>query len=124
MNPDNQPFKFPTTLYQLVEETFKLYEERKNTCSDEMTNDENNYANCLIFILKKYHLWPLMKVKKFKDRSDIVLLHNSYLRKNVVNFKELYEQCRSVVLDFSKECNNKDVDAILNGSPKNKSHDL
>ena len=118
MNPNNQPFKFPTNLYQLVEETFKLYEERKNTCCDEMSNDENNYANCLIFILKKYHLWPLMKVKKFKGRSDIVLLHNSYLRKNVENFKELYEQCRSVVLDFTMECNNNIVVTYANSIPE------
>lgn len=111
MTTESAAFKFPTNLYQLIDETFKLYEERKmisSNCS-EVSGDytmNNSYANCLILLLKKYHLWPLMKVKKFKDRSDIVLLHNSYIRNNVDNFKELYEQCRSVVLDFSLENNN------------------
>ena len=111
MTTETAVFKFPTNLYQLIDETFKLYEERKmisSNCS-EVSGDytmNNSYANCLILLLKKYHLWPLMKVKKFKDRSDIVLLHNSYIRNNVDNFKELYEQCRSVVLDFSLENNN------------------
>ena len=100
MTSDNSTIKFPTNLYQLIEETFKTYEERKANGGD------NNYANCLISLLKKYHLWPMMKVKKFKGRDDIVLLHNTYLRKNVDNFKELYEQCRSVVLDFSLNNNN------------------
>jgi hypothetical protein len=119
MTTDSSSFKFPTNLYQLIDDTFKLYEERKGISSncngncnenegDHTMNDNNNnsYANCLIILLKKYHLWPLMKVKKFKDRSDIVLLHNSYIRNNVDNFKELYEQCRSVVLDFSLNYNN------------------
>ena len=115
MNTDCSAFKFPTNLYQLIEETFKIYEERKvigNNGIDEnggdavMADNNNSYANCLILLLKKYHLWPFMKVKKFKGRGDIVLLHNTYLRKNVDNFKELYEQCRSVVLDFSLNCNN------------------
>jgi len=100
MTSDNSTFQFPTNLYQLIEETFKTYEERN------VIGENNNYANCLISLLKKYHLWPLMKVKKFKGRDDIVLLHNTYSRKNVDNFKELYEQCRSVVLDFSLNNNN------------------
>jgi len=117
MNPDSSTFKFPTNLYQLVEETFKLYEERNLVCCD-VPNDENNYANCLISLLKKYHFWPLMKVKKFRGRGDIVLLHNSYLRNNVENFKELYEQCRSVVLDFSMNCNNNIVVTYANSIPE------
>ena len=85
MTSDNSTIKFPTNLYQLIEETFKTYEERK------VIGEDNNYANCLISLLKKYHLWPLMKVKKFKGRDDIVLLHNTYSRKNVDNFKELWD---------------------------------
>jgi hypothetical protein len=103
--------KFPTNLYQVIDETFKLYEERKLNCactaeSNIEVEDNITYANCLISLLKKYHLWPMMKVKKFKGRSDIVLLHNTYIRNNVDNFKELYEQCRSIVLDFSLNNNN------------------
>jgi hypothetical protein len=117
MNSDSTTFQFPTNLYQLVEETFKIYEERKLINCDNM-KDDNSYANCLILLLKKYHLWPFMKVKKFKGRSDIVLLHNTYLRKNVDNFKELYEQCRSVVLDFSLDCNNNIVVTYANSIPE------
>jgi hypothetical protein len=105
--------KFPTNLYQVIDETFKLYEERKLNCActaesniEVEVEDNITYANCLISLLKKYHLWPMMKVKKFKGRSDIVLLHNTYIRNNVDNFKELYEQCRSIVLDFSLNNNN------------------
>ncbi len=129
MTTDCSAFKFPTNLYQLVEETFKIYEERNaataataaansNNCDVVMNDDNNSYANCLIFLLKKYHLWPFMKVKKFKDRSDIVLLHNTYIRNNVENFKELYEQCRSVVLDFSLNCNNNIVVTYANSIPE------
>ena len=117
MTTDCTAFKFPTNLYQLVEETFKIYEERNN-CDGVMIDNNNSYANCLIILLKKYHLWPFMKVKKFKDRGDIVLLHNTYLRKNVENFKELYEQCRSVVLDFSLNCNNNIVVTYANSIPE------
>jgi hypothetical protein len=115
--------KFPTNLYQLIDETFKLYEERKSNCvatgvCDIETDNNISYANCLISLLKKYHLWPMMKVKKFKERSDIVLLHNTYIRNNVDNFKELYEQCRSIVLDFSLNCNNNIVVTYANSIPE------
>lgn len=119
------PVKFPTNLYQLIEETFKLYEERYTSEAKDATGDasiepdsKNSYANCLITLLKKYHLWPMMKVKKFKGRSDIVLLHNTYIRNNVDNFKELYEQCRSIVLDFSLNCNNNIVVTYANSIPE------
>ena len=102
---------FVPTLYNLIDETFKLYEANAAIAT-------NSYANCLISLLKKYHLWPMMKVKKFKGRSDIVLLHNTYIRNNVDNFKELYEQCRSVVLDFSLERNNNVVVTYANSIPE------
>lgn len=121
MNSVCSPIPFPTavadavpfvpTLYSLIDETFKLYEANA-------ANAANSYANCLISLLKKYHLWPMMKVKKFKGRSDIVLLHNTYIRNNVDNFKELYEQCRSVVLDFSLERNNNVVVTYANSIPE------
>lgn len=103
------------TLYSLIDETFKLYEANAANAANA---DKNSYANCLITLLKKYHLWPLMKVKKFRGRSDIVLLHNSYIRNNVDNFKELYEQCRSVVLDFSLERNYNVVVTYANSIPE------
>lgn len=135
--------RFPTNLYQLIEETFSLYEQRNamkaqsvecetresiETCetqescetreTSETRETRETHANCLISLLKKYHLWPMMKVKKFKGRSDIVLLHNTYIRNNVDDFKELYEQCRSVVLDFSLNCNNNIVVTYANSIPE------
>ena len=119
------PVIIPTNLYQLIDETFKLYEERNTGACDtgeasvpNNSYSNNSYSNCLISLLKKYHLWPMMKVKKFKGRSDIVLLHNTYIRNNVDNFKELYEQCRSIVLDFSLNCNNNIVVTYANSIPE------
>ena len=117
MNSTCSPMTFPATatvptLYNLIDETFKLYE------ANAANADKNSYANCLITLLKKHHVWPLMKVKKFKGRSDIVLLHNSYIRNNIDNFKELYEQCRSVVLDFSLERNYNIVVTYANSIPE------
>jgi hypothetical protein len=124
MNSNCSPNTFPTavaantvvppvapTLYSLIDETFKLYETNAG-------NENNSYANCLITLLKKHHVWPLIKVKKFKGRSDIVLLHNSYIRNNIDNFKELYEQCRSIVLDFTLERNNNVVVTYANSIPE------
>ena len=53
MNSDSTTFQFPTNLYQLVEETFKIYEEHKLINCDNM-KDDYSYANCLILLLKKY----------------------------------------------------------------------
>lgn len=80
----------PTNISELVQ---KVYDERDNS--------SETYANSLIKVLRKYHLWPAMQVKKFKDNENLVLLHNTYQRDDVGHFKELYDQCRSIVLDFS-----------------------
>ena len=98
----------PTNLYELVQETYKEYEAR---------NHEETYANCLLAVLKKHHLWPSMQIKKFKGRTDIVLLHNTYKRNDVLAYKELYEQCRSVVLDFTLSVNNNVVVTYANSIP-------
>jgi hypothetical protein len=89
---------FPTNINQLVTETFTHYNN---------TQDNNgSYANSLISTLKKNRLWPNIKVKKYKNNEDLVLLHNNYKMGDVYDYKELYEQCRSVVLDFSLSNNN------------------
>jgi hypothetical protein len=99
--------KFPTNLYELIEETYREYEKKQDT-----------YANCLLVVLKKYHLWPSMQIKKFKGRHDIVLLHNTYKRNDVEAYKELYHQCRSVVLDFTLSINNNVVVTYANSIPE------
>lgn len=70
---------------------------------EKYNNNSGNlkYSDCILNIFKEYHYYPLLKVKKFKNNENLVLIHNSYKRDNVDNFKQLYEECRSVVLDFS-----------------------
>ena len=88
-------YQMPTNLYELVTEAI-----------NDKENSNETYANTLIKVLKKYHLWPAMQVKKFKDSESLVLLHNTYKRDDTVSFQKLYDQCRSVVLDFSLSCGN------------------
>jgi hypothetical protein len=94
----------PDSLESIVKEVF-------NKCTD------NNYPNTLIEILKNNHFWPSIKVKKFKNNNFLCLLHNSYKRDDVSEFQELYDNCRSVVLDFSKSIGNNVVISITNSIP-------
>lgn len=57
-------------------------------------------SDALLAILRKNHFWPALQMKKFFDRSGLVLLHNTYKRVDVDHFRSLYDQCRSVVLDL------------------------
>lgn len=67
------------------------------------TTETKEYSKTLINILKRHNYWPALQVKKFKGQKNIILLHNSYIREDIEEFKELYEQCRSVILDFEAE---------------------
>jgi len=96
----------PTNLTQLIEKTYSNYD------------GNTTYANTLINTLKKYHFWPNIKVKKFKDNEDIVLLHTNYKMSDICEYKELYEQCRSIVLDFTLSCNNNVVVTYANSIPR------
>ena len=96
----------PTNLTQLIEKTYGNYD------------GNTTYANTLINTLKKYHFWPNIKVKKFKNNDDIVLLHNNYKMNDIYEYKELYEQCRSIVLDFTLSCNNNVVVTYANSIPR------
>jgi len=88
------------------------------------TYDSNaTYANNLISVLKKYHFWPNIKVKKFKNNDELVLLHNNYKMGNVLEYKNLYEECRSIVLDITLSCNNNIVVTYANSIPRRISYD-
>jgi hypothetical protein len=100
--------QMPQNVYELINETITLYNS---------LDIEESYANCLINIIKKYHLWPSMQVKKFKNNNNLVLLHNTYKRQDVERYKELYEQCRSVILDFTASVNNNIVVSYANNIP-------
>ena len=81
-------------------------------------NNSQNYYDSFLNVLKKNHLYPLLKVKKFKNDNNLVLLHNSYKKDNNFEYKELYEQCRSVVLDFSKSIGNNIIVSYNNSIPE------
>jgi hypothetical protein len=94
----------PDTLEDIIKEVY-------DNCND------GNYPNTLINILKKKHYWPVIKVKKFKNDNNLCLLHNSYKRDDVSDFQELYDKCRSIVLDFSKSMGNNVVISISSSIP-------
>jgi len=58
-------------------------------------------SSTLVYILKKYRFWPFLQVKKFFSNKNLVLIHNTYKRVDVRHFQQIYDQCRSIVLDFS-----------------------
>jgi hypothetical protein len=86
--------KTPHNIYELIQHVYSEYA---------ALDGSDTYANCLIKVIKFHRLWPAIQVKKFKSAVDgsLVLLHNTYQREDVKRFKELYDQCRSVVLDFN-----------------------
>lgn len=94
-------------LNDLITETYKR-------CNE---NQENKYTDVLLSILKENHYWTSIKVKKFKNNSDLCLLHNSYKSDNIEDFKELYDECRSIVLDFSKKVGDNVVISYANSIP-------
>jgi hypothetical protein len=112
MTSINEPH-FPKNLYEIIEEVYAIY--KKNEVEMQANN---SYFNVLLQIIKKYHLWPAMQIKKFKGKPNLVLLHNTYKNKNGNTYKELYEQCRSVVLDFSLSYNNNVVVTYANSIPE------
>lgn len=99
----------PSNVYELITDTYAEYNN---------LNGAETYANCLIKVLKKNHMWPSMQVKKFKTNDNIVLLHNTYKRDDVTRFKNIYDQCRSIVLDFSLQINNNIVVSYANNIPE------
>ena len=69
---------------------------------DELEVIDNDYYNSLLNLLKYKHYWPSIQVKRFRNHSNIVLLHNSYKNKDNILYKELFDECRSIIIDFSK----------------------
>ena len=104
--------QIPKNLYEIIEEVYATY--KKNGSE---TNENNTYFNVLLQVIKKYHFWPAMQIKKFKGKPNLILLHNTYKNNNSNSYKELYEQCRSVVLDFNLSYNNNVVVTYANSIP-------
>lgn len=61
----------------------------------------DNVLNALIYTLKKYKFSPALQVKHFHSNPRLILLHNTYKRIDIDHFKELYNECRSVILDLN-----------------------
>lgn len=59
-----------------------------------------NKADILMSVLVKYHHWPYIQVKYFSSQCSLVMLHNVYKQDIPIQDKELYDECRSVVLDM------------------------
>jgi hypothetical protein len=98
------------SLQSLIHET---YQRTLNVNSSESVD----YPNTLLSILKEKHYYPAIKIKKFKSNPYLCLLHNSYKRDDVNDFKELYDECRSVILDFSRSIGNNVVISYANSIP-------
>jgi hypothetical protein len=80
----------PSVLYNLLKETYNEHE-----------STGENYSNSLLAVLRKNHYWPALQIKKFYGSTSMVLLHNTYKRTDTSDFQELYDICRSVIIDFS-----------------------
>jgi hypothetical protein len=68
-------------------------------------------------LLKEKRYWPALQWKKFHDGSGLVLLHNTYKRTDVEAFQDLYDECRSVVLDFEAPLGENVVVSLSNAIP-------
>ena len=93
-------------LNNLIQETYNRNSEKLR-----------DYPTVLLEVLKEKHYWPDIKIKKFKNDNNLCLLHNSYKKDNIDGFRELYDECRSIVLDFSRSINNNVVISYANSIP-------
>jgi len=55
----------------------------------------------LMDLLVKKHYWPYLQIKYFGNESSLILLHNVYRQNVPISDMELYDECRSVVLDMN-----------------------
>ena len=82
------------------------------------TCGNKSYVDCLKDVLKVNHYWPQLQMKPFFGFPGLVLLHNTYKRKDVTHFEALYEECRSVVLDLHAPAGHNVVVTLANAIPK------
>lgn len=99
----------PSNLEELIRTVKELYTKQSQSDienaidDDSMETDERkpSISSTLVYVLKKYRFWPALQVKRFFLNKDLVLLHNTYKRGDVAHFQKLYDQSRSIVLDFT-----------------------
>lgn len=73
----------------------------KETKNHKLLNEKKSWINCILYVLRGEHYWPSIQIKKYNNNNDMLLLHNSY--KQLTNRISIYDECRSVILDFSNE---------------------
>jgi hypothetical protein len=96
-------------LDDLIQRTFAYHEEE---------SVDSNYGNSLFAVLRKNHYSPALQIKRFVNSSNMVLLHNTYKRDDTDTFQELYNECRSVILDFDIKNGNNVVVSYSDSIPK------
>lgn len=92
----------------------KLLEETK----EEHEESNESYSKSLLSVLRKNHYWPKLQIKKFYGYPNMILLHNTYIRSDTTEFQELYNECRSVIIDFSQDLDNNIIIYYSNTIPK------
>lgn len=82
------------------------------------TQQYASMQDALAQYIRKRKYWPMIQTKKFFGQSNMVLLHNTYKRDDVEHFKDLYEEIRSVVLDFDAPSGNMVVVSLADKIPE------
>jgi hypothetical protein len=72
------------------------------------TEQEMSPFRYILDNFKSNHYWPAIQLKKFFNNSNMLLIHNTYKKthEEIANFKELYEECKTIILDFTRESPN------------------
>lgn len=99
----------PCTLQQLLQEVIQRCPEPENVQAR---------VDTLLTVIKHHHFWPMLQMKKFFSQSNLVLLHNTYKRIDVDHFQQLYDECRSVVIDVMAPLENMIVVHLTQGIPE------
>lgn len=105
-----------------LQELLDLARERASGNENENENEQDGFL-ILQRILKQFKFYPAIKIKRYFDKSGLVLIHNSYQRGGVEDFQQLFEECRSVVVDVSDISNPTIVVSLAEVTPIRKAID-
>jgi len=98
--------------------TFSQLKAFLNEVKDVSEKEQKTMEETFTHLLKTKHYWPALQWKKFYDQSGLILLHNTYKRTDVESFQELYDECRSVVLDLNAPIGENIVITLANAIPE------
>lgn len=63
--------------------------------------DYPSILDCFNAYIRRRKYWPMVQTKNFFGSPGLMLLHNTYTRTDVDHFQDLYDEIRSVVLDWN-----------------------